>query len=157
MSIQFDGTLAVPDMTGYTSAVFSNEGDEPVRLNSRQRSFTGLDSGTAEAGITYHSVASPFTFTIDRPALFKTLGPVDPVTGSLTTIPRNVWKFRTRKGVVPLSGQPSETAIFETRCSIPAGSEIADPENIRAGLAAHIGELQDLAAQLGDLFIDGNL
>jgi hypothetical protein len=47
--------------------------------------------------------------------------------------------------------------VIETKVSVPAGADTADPENIRLGLAVHFAEGNDLAAQLGNLTIDGVL
>jgi hypothetical protein len=92
-----------------------------------------------------------------RPQTFKSLSAVDPVTGQLRNVPRNVYKVLTRKGVFPLSGQAAETAMVETIIHVPAGSDTADPESIRAMLSAHFGTLSQVSSGIGDTSINGVL
>lgn len=157
MSLTFAATLQGKDMGGFTAAIFDNEDDTAVKPTAVQRAFTGENSGTFPAGIVFHSVSAPFTYTVERPAQFKTLGPVNPVTGKLGNIPRNVFVLRTRKGVIPLAGQASSTMVIETKISVPAGADVADLDNIHAGLSVHFGEASSLSSQLGDLMGDGIL
>jgi hypothetical protein len=47
--------------------------------------------------------------------------------------------------------------IYRVTCDIPAGSDTADPANVRAGLSMLIGSLNRQSAGLGDLFVSGIL
>lgn len=156
MSITFDPTLTGFNVTGFTSPIYDNEDDLPPNGFSRQRIFTGLTSGTVPAGLSYHSVSSPCTATIERPAAFKSLPPVNPVTGVLPNVPRNVWKIRIRKGVLPLAGQSPVPMVIETKLSVPAGADLADPDAIRQAYSIWGGEVSDLAIQFADAMINGD-
>jgi hypothetical protein len=101
-------------------------------------------------------VASPFTITFWRPRVLKILGRLSP-NGVLGAVPRNLYSVITRKGVTVLANQPIETATIESKISIPAGSDLADPANLKALFAAHIGSLSQQSAGLGDTVQNGVL
>lgn len=156
MAITFDPSLLGHECTGFTSPNFYNDEDTPPKATAVQRAVSSI-TGTVPAELTAHSVSSPFTYTVERPAQFKTLGPVNPATGKLGSVPRNVWKFRTRKGVTPLAGQAPVTMIIETTVSVPAGADTADMENIRGAFSFHIGQYVDIGTQLADIMGTGVL
>jgi hypothetical protein len=100
-------------------------------------------------------VSRPFTVTLSRPATFKSLGPVDPVTGALRSVPRNTFTVIVRKGVTPLAGQSPVVLIAKTTIDVPAGSDIADAANIRAAMSLLVGSFNQVSAGLGDTLISG--
>jgi len=100
-------------------------------------------------------VAAPFTVSAFRPAVFKQLGKANPVTGLIANVPRNTYKVITRKGVLPLAGQPYSTMLITTVVEVPAGSDLADSANVRAALSAHIGALSQQSAGIGDTAVSG--
>lgn len=141
--------------TGFTTPTYTIVSDVPPNSHSEQLAVTAL--GGTQAGVTVHSVSSPFTITVERPAQYKQLGTPNPMTGLVSNVGRNVTVVRTRKGALPLAGQPYQIAMVETRISVPAGADTADAANIRAMLSAHIGTLWNQSAGLGDTLIDGVL
>jgi hypothetical protein len=141
--------------TGFTTPVWVLTADTPPNSYSKQyacTSFTGT-VGTARA----HSASDPFTVTMERPASFKTPGTVNPATGQLGNVQRNVYTFRVRKGVKPLAGQSPQTMQMEMKISIPAGADSADADNIRAALSLLIGQLNEQSAGIGDALVTGVL
>lgn len=139
--------------TGFTTPTYSFVSDVAPDSNGKQVAITAL--GGTQTGVTLHSVASPFTSTFVRPRTFKVLGQPNPVSGRIANVPRNTYKLLTRKGVTPLSGQPVVNAQVSTTIDIPAGSDLADPANLRAMLSAHIGMLTQLSAELGNTITTG--
>ena len=139
--------------TGFTAPTYSFVSDVAPDSNGKQVAITAL--GGTQAGVTLHSVASPFTSTFVRPRTFKVLGQPNPVSGRIANVPRNTYKLLTRKGVTPLSGQPVVNAQMSTTIDIPAGSDLADPANLRAMLSAHIGMLTQISAELGNTVTTG--
>jgi hypothetical protein len=125
--------------------------------NFNGKQFAVLAVGGTQAGVIVHSVAAPFTVASFRPAVFRQLGKANPVTGVINNVLRNVYKTNTRKGVLPLAGQAYQTMLITTTVEIPAGSDLADPGNIRAAYSAHIGALSQQSAGLGDLGVSGIL
>lgn len=139
--------------TGLTSPTYTLAVDSAPSINGKQYAVTAL--GGTQSGVTTHSVSSPFTLTFVRPAVFKPLGKANPVTNVINSVPRNTYKLITRKGVIPLAGQPYQTMLITTSIDVPAGADIADAANLRAALSAHVGLLDQQSAGIGDTSVNG--
>jgi hypothetical protein len=137
--------------TGFTSPTYTLTADVAPDTNGKQYAITAL--GGTQAGVTAHSVASPFTLTFTKPKAARVLSVVNPVTGALKSVPRNVYQQLTRKGVTPLAGQPAVPMIVRTTIEVPAGADSYDAASIRAALSCHIGALWAQAAGIGDTAI----
>lgn len=155
MTISIPGSIVGAAQTGFTTPGYTTTADTPPDLNAKQSAVTAL-TGT-QAGVTTHSVSSPFFVSVWKPKVLQVLGKPNPTTGLIANVPNNQYKVITGKGVLPLAGQSVKTAMFKTLLDIPAGSDTADAANIRAGLSAHIGFLQQVAAGIGDTTISGLL
>lgn len=155
MSIAIPGSITGAAQTGFTSPAYTTSVDTPPDVNSKQSAVTAL-SGT-QAGVDAHSVSKPFTITVTRPRQLLSLGKPNPVTGLVASVPRNTYKVLTRKGVLPLSGQPNAVMIIRTEIEVPAGADTADSANIRAALSAHLGTLAAVSSGIGDTAINGVL
>jgi len=139
--------------TGLTSPTYSFVPDVAPDNNGKQVAVTAL--GGTQAGVTTHSGSAPFTVTFSRPKVFKNLGKANPQTGLIGSVPRNQYKLITRKAVLPLAGQPVVTMMVTTVIELPAGADTADAPNVRAALSAHIGALDQQAADLGETVVTG--
>lgn len=139
--------------TGFTAPTYTIVADVAPDANGKQNAVSAL--GGTQTGVTTHTVASPFTITFVRPKTYKVLGSPNPVTGVITSVPRNTYKTITRKGTLPLAGQPFQTMQITTIIDVPAGSDTTDAPNIRAALSAHIGALTQQSAGVGDTAISG--
>lgn len=124
-------------VTGLTSPTYTLTADTAPGTNGKQYAVTAL--GGTQTGVEVHSIAAPFTITVERAKQPKVLGNLNPVTGAPVSIPMNVCKIRTRKGVIPLSGQPYKTMFVTTTIEVPAGADTADPESVKAALSMHFG------------------
>jgi len=155
MAFGLTSPLTGAAQTGFTAPTYTLTPDTAPDVNGKQWAVTAL--GGTQTGVTTHSVASPFTQSAFRPKNFKVLGKTNPVTGLVSNVPMNTHKVITRKGVLPLSGQPYKNLNITTVIDIPAGSDTADPANVRAAFSAHIGALYQQAAGLGDTAITGIL
>lgn len=140
---------------GLTSPTYTLTADTPPNPNSKQWAITAL--GGTQTGVLAHSVAAPFTLSAFRPAVFKSLAPLNPVTGVLKAVPMNNFKFVTRKGVLPLAGQAYKNLVITTIIEVPAGSDLADPLSIRAALSAHFGSISQNSSGFGDTVVQGIL
>lgn len=148
----FDGMtnpVVGASVTGLTSPTYTHSSDGAPNAHSDQVAVTSL--GGTQGDAVAHSVSSPFTITVERPANLRQVGQVNPVSGVLGNVPYNVYTVRVRKGAVPLSGQSPRIARFEAKISIPAGADTASADDIRAGLSCFIGSLNDLSAEIGTL------
>lgn len=155
MSFSLTSPFTGGPQSGFTSPTYDYVDDVAPDSNGEQVAIDTI--GGTQTGVDAHSVSRPFTVTIMRPKTFKSLPVVNPVTGALPNVPRNVYKLITRKGVTPLSGQSSHTMLVETIIHVPAGADTADAANVRAALSAHAGALWDQSSGIGDTLISGVL
>lgn len=139
--------------TGFTSPTYTLTSTGAPDNNGVQHAVTAI--GGTQTGVTVSSVSSPFTVTFWRPKAFKALRAVNPVTGNLEEVPRNVWKLIIRKGVTPLAGQPTTTAQISMSIEVPAGSDSYDPANVRAMLSLAAGLLSQQSSGIGDSLVTG--
>lgn len=153
MSVTLTSPITGAAQTGLTSPTYTHVSDVAPSSLGRQVAVTAL--GGTQTGVTVHSGSSPFTLCVFRPAVFKQLGKANPVTGVISNIPRNTFKFITRKGVLPLAGQAYQTMVITTTIDVVAGSDVADAPNIRAALSAHFGGISQQSAGFGDTAVTG--
>lgn len=139
--------------TGFTSPTYTVVSDNAPDVNGKQVAVTAL--GGTQAGVTTHSMSSPFTVTWWRPKTYKVLGKPNPVTGVVSNVPVNVHKCLIRKGVIPLSGQATRVASWSSNFELPAGSDIADAPNIRAMVSLGVGVYNQQSAGVGDTLVSG--
>jgi len=155
MSFTLTSPITGSAQTGLTSPTYTHVADTAPDVTGRQVAVSAL--GGTQTGVTVHSMASPFTITVFRPKAFRFLGKPNPVTGLVKDVPRNTFKVITRKGVLPLAGQPYANMQITTIVDLPAGSDTADAANCRAALSAHLGALAQQSSGLGDTCISGVL
>jgi hypothetical protein len=139
--------------TGFTSPTYTIVSDLAPDVNGKQVAVSAL--GGTQAGVTVHSVSSPFTGNFVRPKTFAVLGKPNPTTGLISSVPKNEYKLIVRKGVTPLAGQPIQPLIIDVKMSVPAGSDTADPANVRAALSFAFGLLAQQSAGVGDTTVSG--
>lgn len=141
--------------TGFTAPTYTIVLDTSPDTNAKQYAVTAL--GGTQTGVTTHSVSAPFTTNMYRPKVFQALGKPNPVTGLISRVGRNVYKLITRKGVLPLAGQPYQNLVITTTIEVPAGSDTADAANVRAALSLHGGAIAQASAGVGDTLVLGVL
>lgn len=155
MTIAVTSPITGGAQTGFTAPTYTNVADTAPEMNGKQWAVTAL--GGTQAGVVAHSVAAPFTITVTRPKVFRVLGKPNPTTGLVKDVPMNVYGVLIRKGVLPLAAQPYAIAMIKMQISIPAGSDTADPSNLRAALSAAVGVLNQQSAGIGDTVVSGIL
>lgn len=139
--------------TGFTAPTYTIAADTAPDVNGKQHAVTAL--GGTQAGVTVHSVSSPFTVTFIRPKSFKALDQVNPVTGKLPTVPKNSWMVIVRKGAVPLANQLPSTLTMRCEIAVPSGADLASPSEIRAAVSLLVGILNQQSAGIGDSLVSG--
>jgi hypothetical protein len=154
MAITVTSPITGSAQTGFTAPSVTVVADTAPSSNGKQVVATAM---AGAVGITAGSVSSPFTMNFTRPVTLRALQPVNPVTGVLRSVPRNVYKQITRKGVLPLAGQATDVMLITTEFSVPAGADLADAVNVRAGVSAHIGYSNQQSANIGDTLVTGIL
>lgn len=140
--------------TGFTSPTYTITADTAPSPQGKQHAVTAL--GGTQAGVTTHTVASPFTISFTRPSALKTLGNAN-ANGQYANIPKNTYKFVVRKGATPALNNPAQIALVDCAIVVPAGTDTYDAANIRAMLSAAIGVLQQVSAGIGDTTVTGIL
>lgn len=153
MTISVTSPITGTAQTGLTTPTYTLTTDTAPNAQGKQWAVTAL--GGTQTGVSVHSVAAPFTVSAFRPANFKQLGKANPVTGVIYNVPKNQYKVITRKGVLPLAGQPYQIMQITTIIDVPAGSDLASPAECRAALSAHIGALSQQSAGVGDTAVSG--
>lgn len=138
---------------GFTSPTYTLTTDVAPDQSGKQVAITAL--GGTQAGVTAHNVSSPFTLTFFKPKSMKILGQPNPVTGVISRVDKNTYRVLIRKGVSPLAGQPTQVASIDMTINIPAGSDTADPSNVKAMLSLAIGVLTQQSSGLADTSLTG--
>lgn len=146
----FTPTTALPGtaQTGFTSPVYNLAADVSPFPNAKQWYVSTI--GGTQSGVLAHTVASPFTISVFKPIVAKVMRALNAMGIATGKVPKNVYKVITRKGVLPLAGQPYEVMVITTTFEVPAGADIADQNNVRAGCSAHFGVLLDQSANMGN-------
>lgn len=141
-------------MTGLTSPTYTLSADTAVKPT--MKSYTVSALGGTQTGVTVHSIASPFTVSMVRPAVFKLLGQPNSA-GVIRAFPKNTFDVLCRKGLTVLANQPTQLSVMRLSSSIPAGGESYDPVNLRAQISCMIGVLWQIANDLDETFITGTI
>lgn len=152
MTVSVSSPITGTAQTGLTSPTYTVTSMAGPDANVKQWAVTAL--GGTQTGVDVHSVSRPFTISFWFPKILRVL-PFLNSSGQLPSVPMNVYKWITRKGVTPLAGQPSTTLVITTEMSVPAGSDTVDAANIRAALSAHFGAVSQQSAGSGDTLVSG--
>lgn len=153
MGLNLTSPVTGTAQTGFTAPTYTIVADTAPSVNGKQDAVTAI--GGTQSGVVVHSVGIPFTTSRFRPMNLRVLPPANPVTGVIKSIPNNVYKVITRKGVVPALGIPAIPMPITTTIPVPAGADTYDAANIRAAISLHIGTLTQLSAALGDTCVSG--
>lgn len=143
-------------VTGLTGPTYTLTSDTyPGNQVGEQYAITAL--GGTQAGVEVSSVSMPFTLTMVRPTQLRQLGSKNPSTGFIASVPINVYKLITRKGVEIDSDGQKDICIVETVIKVPAGADSQDPESVRAALSCHAGALWGDSDGISDIPVFGTL
>lgn len=154
MSFTLTSPITGAAQTGFTSPTYTIQTDTAPTSAGKQYAVSAI--GGTQTGVDAASSPSrPFTVTLSRPQTLRALGPVDPVTGVLRSVPRNTYKILVRKGVTPLSGQSPVVLNAQLAIDVPAGADLADAANVRAAMSLLIGSLNSISASIGDTLVTG--
>jgi hypothetical protein len=151
MTINVTSPVTGSAQTGLTTPGYTLVSDYPPNAYSKQWAVTGL-SGT-QTNVEVHGASKPFTITCSRPPQIRSAPIPNPGNNMIGQSPRNVYSIWVRKGVVPVAGQNPQ--VMQLRCdfSVVAGSDLVEPEDIRAALSLLIGALNQQSAGIGDTLV----
>lgn len=151
MSIALSSPITGTAQMGLTSPTYSVVADTAPGSNGKQWAVTAL--GGTQTNVRTHSASDPFTLTFERPATVRQAPIPNPITGIIGNVPRNNYTIRLRKGVLPLAGQNPQVMLFTGSYSVPAGADLADAANVRAGLSAYHGAQNQQSSGWGDTLV----
>lgn len=155
MTISLTSPVTGTAQTGLTAPTYTVVADTPPNAYSKQWAVTAL--GGTQTGVDVHGASKPFTIMFSRPQNIRSAPVPSPVTGLMPNSPRNVYSVVVRKGTVPGTNQNPQTAVLRADLSVVAGSDLVEPEDIRAALSFLIGSLSQQSAGLGDTLVNGLL
>lgn len=151
------GTInqAVAAVSGFTTPTYTTVASSTTQPNGKSYAVTAK-GGTQPGAVDVNSASRPFTFLATKPASVQVL-PALNAQGALPNVPVNVYTLSTRKGVTVLSGQPSVNSYIKSSFGIPAGADLADPNNLAAMILAHSMCLAQIAQGIVDTAVSGEI
>lgn len=154
MAISISGTFNQSGtMTGFTAATWTF-GASTTTIPYGKMGTCTAKGGTQPSAVDIHSGSRPNSVMVSRPATIRQL-PALNAQGVLPNVPLNVYKTGLNKGVLVLAGQPSAFLGIDTAWRVPAGADIADPDNIAAGVMEYIAWLTANAPNIIDMLKTG--
>lgn len=148
MAIALTSPVTGTAQTNLTSPTYTVVVDTAPGTNGKQWAVSAL--GGTQTGVRVHSASDPFTVTFERPVNVRQAPIANPVTGVVGNVPRNSYKYRVRKGVIPVTGQNPQVMLSTGVFDVPAGADLADPANVRASTSLFIGALSQQSSGWGD-------
>lgn len=148
MSLSLTTPVTGSAQSGLTSPTYTLAVDTPPTSAGKQYAVTAL--GGTQTGVRVSSASDPFTVTFERPVTVRSAPIPNPVTGVIGNVPRNTYKVRVRKGVIPVVGQNPQVFLSTLVQDVPAGADLADAANVRAANSLLIGALSQQSAGWGD-------
>lgn len=155
MSIALTSPVTGAAITGFTSPTYTVAADTPPNAWSKQWAVTAI-GGTQASVDSGTSASRPWTIMAYRPQNIRALNAVD-TNNVLRVVPFNTYGLLLRKGLTPLAGQASKTALFRAEFALPAGSDTADAPNVKAAVSSFIGSLAQQSAGIADTLQSGVL
>jgi hypothetical protein len=146
---------AVGAVTGFTTPTYTTVQSATTVPNGKGYIVTAK-GGTQPAPVDIHSASRPFSFLSTKPNVIQTLPPLN-ASGALPSVPINVYTLGTKKGLTVLVGQPSVPGYIKSSFGIPAGADLADPNNIAAMILAHAMTLAQIAQGILDTATSGEI
>lgn len=120
--------------------------------NGRSYSVSAL--GGTQTGVDVNAASRPFTITAWWPKVLRGLQYITN-SGRGVQVPKNVYKWVTRKGVTVHADLPPEQVVITTEVSVPAGADLLDAANVRAAMSAHLGAVAQNSQEFGNSAVTG--
>jgi len=154
MSFTLTSPVTGGAQTGFTSPTYTLATDTAPTNTGKQYAVSAI-GGTQTGVDASSSPTRPFTVTLQRPPVLRSLPALNPSTGLLGSVPRNTYKIIVRKGVTCLSGQAPQVLNLTLTMDIPAGADVADAPNVRAALSLLNGAIASISSSIGDSLVTG--
>jgi len=151
MTISLSSPVSGGAQTGFTSPTYTVVVDTAPTSSGKQYAVTAVGGAGNTPRIS--SASDPFTVTFERPANVRSAPVPNPVTGVVGNVPRNTYKTRVRKGVIPVTGQNPQVMLITGAFDVPAGADLANPVDLKAAVSLFIGALNQQSAGWGDTLL----
>lgn len=126
--------------TGLTSPTYTLAEDMAPAPNGKQWYVSAL--GGTQTGVVANSISRPFTISVYKQAVIKTLTTIlGAAVGLVSNIPRNKIAVITRKAAAFNTLGGYGMIEVKTEISVPAGVPENDLVSLKAAMSAHIGTL----------------
>lgn len=135
-------------VTGFTTATWGTTQATQNVANGKLYAITAK-GGTQPSAVDVHSASRKFTILLTTPPSMAAL-PALNSNGVLPNVPVNSYSVGIQKGVTVLAGQPSAILSHSLVSRIPAGADVADPDNVAASYLA----MASLCVQIAQGIID---
>lgn len=142
-------------VSGFTSPTYTLTVDTSPAVNAKQWTISAI--GGTQANVDVHSVSKPFTLSVFKPVVLRSLPAANPVTGIIKNVPVNSYKVITRKGASPAANQIPQVARITTVIDIPAGTDSYEIEDLKAMMSLHAGALWAQASGIADTIQSGTI
>jgi hypothetical protein len=150
------GTVnGVAGVAGFTNPTYTTSLSSTTVPNGKTYVVTAK-GGTQPSAVDVHSASRGFTTMCTKPAQVRQLPALNSA-GVLPSVPMNPYHISSRKGVLVLAGQPSQYAQIDTKITVPAGADVADPDNLAALLVYQAGMLTQMAQGIVDTMKTGEI
>lgn len=151
MSVNLSSPVTGSAQTGLGSPTYTVVADQGPNPYSKQWAVTAL--GGTQPNVDVHAASKPFTITFSKPASLRVAPVPNPTTGVMGSSPRNVYSVYVRKGAQPGVNQNPQTMVLRCDLAVIAGTDLVEPEDVRAALSLLIGSLSQQSAGLGDTLV----
>jgi hypothetical protein len=155
MSFSLTSPVTGAAVTGFTTPTYTVVVDTPPNANSKQYAVSAL--GGTQTGATVNAVSKPFTVTMFRPPVLRTVPQANVTTGVIKDIPVNSYQLTTRKGALPAANQVPVVCKIRTYIDVYAGTDSFEPAEVKAMLSLHAGAIAQVSAGISDTIITGVL
>lgn len=147
MTMSLTSPVTGAAQTGLTSPSFTLVAGSAPDTNGRQYAVSAISVTPASTDV--NTASRPFTITAWWPKLVKALQYIAG-SGRNVSVPMNVYKWVTRKGVTCHADLPPVIMLVTTTAEIPAGADTSDATAIRLALSQHGGAVAQASAEFGN-------
>lgn len=117
-------------VTGFTTATWGTS-QATQNIPNGKLFVVASKGGTQPSAVDVHSASRPFSILCTVPQNIQALPGLNNA-GVLPYVPVNTYSIGVKKGATPLAGQPAAVITHKLSSSIPAGVDLADPDNLAA-------------------------
>jgi len=140
-------------ISGFTSPTMTLALDIAPTPYGRQYAISAL--GGTQTGASPNSPTLPYTVTMVRPTMLKSIAPIKTGSNQLTANNRNIWKMVFRKGAVLNANGTIGIAISHIDWDLPAGMEAFAAAELKTLISFQIGILWSNAQGIYDTLATG--